>query len=190
MLLGPERVQAAQVIKQADVLMLHHLVPDAVAPGSLVPNLAFYEPRTAHGSSLSPSIHAGLLARAGRHAEAMEALRMASRIDLDNLTGSTGGGLHLATMGGLWQSLAMGVLGLRPRDGALTIDPCVPPPLGDLSVEVTFRGSRVSVRANAHTVEVEARPPALVCIGEGGFPARVARARFAVERGSSPTVRE
>ena len=45
--------------------MLHHLVPDEVEPGSLATNLAFYEPRTAHGSSLSPAIHAALLARAG-----------------------------------------------------------------------------------------------------------------------------
>ena len=33
LLLGSERVDAAQVVKQADVLMLHHLVPDEVATG-------------------------------------------------------------------------------------------------------------------------------------------------------------
>ena len=59
--------------------MLHHLLPDEVAPGSLVPNLDFYEPRTAHGSSLSPAIHAALLARAGRYRPALEALRIAAR---------------------------------------------------------------------------------------------------------------
>ena len=53
---GHERVAGAQVLKQADVMLLHHLVPEEVAPGSLEPNLAFYEPRTAHGSSLSPAI--------------------------------------------------------------------------------------------------------------------------------------
>ena len=92
LLLGAERVRGAQVIKQADVLMLHHLVPDEVAPGSLETNLAFYEPRTAHGSSLSPAIHAALLARAGRFEDALAALRLAARIDLDDLTGSTAGG--------------------------------------------------------------------------------------------------
>ncbi len=66
LLLSPERVHQAQVVKQADVLMLHHLVPDEVAAGSLAANLAFYEPRTAHASSLSPGVHAALLARAGR----------------------------------------------------------------------------------------------------------------------------
>ncbi|MGZ4627207.1 MAG: hypothetical protein ACXV3S_13115, partial [Kineosporiaceae bacterium] len=52
-LLGRDRIRASQVVKQPDVLMLHHLVPDEVAPGSLEPNLEFYGPRTSHGSSLS-----------------------------------------------------------------------------------------------------------------------------------------
>jgi trehalose/maltose hydrolase-like predicted phosphorylase len=45
-LLGKERVSSSQLIKQPDVLMLHHLVPDEVQPGSLNPNLDFYGPRT------------------------------------------------------------------------------------------------------------------------------------------------
>ena len=36
LLLGAERTAQAQVIKQPDVLMLHHLVPDEVAPDSLL----------------------------------------------------------------------------------------------------------------------------------------------------------
>ena len=51
---APSGCAGSQLIKQADVLMLHHLVPDEVVPGSLAANLDFYEPRTAHGSSLSP----------------------------------------------------------------------------------------------------------------------------------------
>jgi trehalose/maltose hydrolase-like predicted phosphorylase len=58
MLLGHERTQATQVVKQADVLMLHYLIPDEVAAGSLESNLEFYGPRTAHGSTLSPGVHA------------------------------------------------------------------------------------------------------------------------------------
>ncbi|HVA84926.1 MAG TPA: hypothetical protein VNF73_01280, partial [Candidatus Saccharimonadales bacterium] len=86
LLLGPDRVRGAQVVKQADVLMLHHMVPDATATGSLVPNLEFYEPRTAHGSSLSPGVHAALFARAGRLDEALAMLNVTARLDLDDLT--------------------------------------------------------------------------------------------------------
>ncbi len=78
LLLGAERTRGAQVIKQADVLMLHHLVPDEVVAGSLEPNLRFYEPRTAHGSSLSPAIHASVLARARDFDRALQALRIAA----------------------------------------------------------------------------------------------------------------
>ena len=62
---GRDRLAGSQIIKQPDVLMLHHLVPSQVRPGSLGPNLDFYGPRTAHGSSLSPAVTAPLLARAG-----------------------------------------------------------------------------------------------------------------------------
>jgi hypothetical protein len=44
LLLGRERVRTAQVVKQADVLMLHLLVPEETVPGSLEPNLAFHGP--------------------------------------------------------------------------------------------------------------------------------------------------
>ncbi len=146
LLLGAERTRGAQVIKQADVLMLHHLVPDEVVAGSLEPNLRFYEPRTAHGSSLSPAIHASVLARARDFDRALQALRIAARTDLDDLTDSTAGGLHLATMGGMWQALAFGFAGLRPHAGMLHVDPVLPPSWSALELRVRFRGARVHLR--------------------------------------------
>jgi trehalose/maltose hydrolase-like predicted phosphorylase len=138
--------------------MLHHLVPDEVAPGSLLPNLDFYEPRTAHGSSLSPAIHAALLARAGRFRDAIAALRIAARIDLDDLTGSTASGLHLATMGGLWQALVFGFAGVRPRGDALVVDPRLPPGWGALELALRFRGSPLRLRIDRGGVSLSAGP--------------------------------
>ena len=150
-LLGADRVAGAQVIKQADVLLLHHLVPDEVVPGSLEANLRFYEPRTAHGSSLSPATHASLLARARECDKALDALHLAARMDLDDLTGSTAAGLHLATMGGLWQALAFGFAGLRPGVGMLQVDPVLPTAWSTLELRVRFRGTRVRMRVeHAH----------------------------------------
>jgi trehalose/maltose hydrolase-like predicted phosphorylase len=146
LLLGAGRTAGAQVLKQADVLMLHHLVPDEVAPGSLLPNLDFYEPRTAHGSSLSPAIHAALLARAGRLDAALAWLRVAARLDLDDLTGTTAGGLHLATMGGVWQALAFGFAGVRPRGGGLSVEPRLPSAWTALELGLRFRGRRFRLR--------------------------------------------
>jgi trehalose/maltose hydrolase-like predicted phosphorylase len=162
MILGRERVTGSQVIKQADVLMLHHLVPDEVVPGSLAANLAFYEPRTAHGSSLSAAIHASLLARAGQPDRALELFRLASRLDLDDLTGTTAGGLHLATMGGVWQALAFGFLGLRASGPVLDIDPCLPGAWKALGLRFCFRGAPIGVRAEHGDVTVRCDAPVTV----------------------------
>jgi trehalose/maltose hydrolase-like predicted phosphorylase len=180
-LLGRDRVARAQVLKQADVLMLHHMVPDDVAPGSLLPNLLFYEPRTAHGSSLSPGIHAALFARAWRLDEAVRWLRLTSRIDLDDLSESTAGGLHLAAMGSVWQALAFGFAGLRPRGIGLTLDPRLPEPWRAFELRVRFRGSRVRVRIEPRSTFVHADPPVPV-IPRGGEAVLVSAsgARFAL----------
>jgi trehalose/maltose hydrolase-like predicted phosphorylase len=166
LLLGPDRVHGAQIIKQADVLMLHHLVPDEVDPASLVANLEFYEPRTAHGSSLSPGVHAALLARAGLLDPAMRALDIASRLDLDDLTGTTARGLHLATMGSVWQAIVFGFAGIRPVDGTLRVDPHVPAAWGTLEVRLKFRDSGVRVRMGPDTAEIHADPPIRVAVGD------------------------
>lgn len=162
LLLGADRVHGAQVVKQADVLMLHHLVPSEVEEGTLESNLRFYEPRTAHGSSLSPAIHASLFARTRNYDRALGALRIAARLDLDDLTGSTAGGLHLATMGSVWQALTFGFAGLRPRDGRLEVDPRLPPAWGALEVRVRYRGSRVVVRITRSHLTILADPLAPV----------------------------
>jgi trehalose/maltose hydrolase-like predicted phosphorylase len=165
-LLGADRVAGSQLIKQADVLMLHHLVPDEVVEGSLRPCLDFYGPRTAHGSSLSPAIHASLLARAGEPEAALELFRLAAHLDLDDLTGSTADGLHLATMGGVWQALAFGFLGMRAKMGMVSIDPCLPETWSALSITFRFGGKRLAVRAEHDRVIITCREPLLVEVAD------------------------
>ncbi|MGO9497842.1 MAG: glycosyl hydrolase family 65 protein [Solirubrobacteraceae bacterium] len=167
MLLGHARTQASQVVKQADVLMLHYLVPGELAAGSLEPDLDFYGPRTAHSSTLSPGVHATLLARAGRLEQAIEMLRLTARIDLDDLAHVTAGGLHVAAMGSVWRTLALGFAGLRPAGDALAIDPVLGPGWDSLDVRVRFRNSRVHVRVLPDAVEVSAEPPAVAVTPTG-----------------------
>ena len=178
-LLGVQRTRGAQVVKQADVLMLHYLVPDEVVAGSLEANLAYYEPRTAHGSTLSPGVHATLLARAGRSREALELLRLTARIDRDDIGDTTAGGLHLAAMGSTWRALALGFGGLRPVGDALAIDPVAPEGLDAVELTVRFRGSRVRLRIEPRHAEVTADPPLTVLLPGGeAAPAGLTRQRF------------
>jgi trehalose/maltose hydrolase-like predicted phosphorylase len=167
--LGAERVHGAQVIKQADVLMLHHLVPEELEAASLEPNLRFYEPRTAHGSSLSPGVHASLLARSRHYERALDSLRLASRLDLDDLTETTASGLHIATMGSLWQALVFGFAGLRPRAGRLSIDPRLPREWAALGVRVRFHDARVNVRIEHERLTVRAARPTPILVGSDPY---------------------
>ena len=182
LLLGRERLRDAQVVKQADVLMLHHLVPDEVAPGSLLPNLSFYEPRTAHGSSLSPGVHAGLLARAGLLTEALEALRLTSHIDLDDLTQTTAAGLHVAAMGSLWQALVFGFAGVRPAGAALRIDPMLPDSWQGLELCLRFRGARVRVHVGGDALTLTTDQPVHVLVAGRRRPLLVTPSGLRLER--------
>jgi trehalose/maltose hydrolase-like predicted phosphorylase len=171
LLLGRDRVAASQVVKQADVLMLHQLVPEEVEPDSLAPNLRFYEPRTAHGSSLSPGVHASLHARVRDDERALENLDVAARIDLDDTTQTTAGGLHLATLGTVWQTLAFGFGGLRPTaGGALEIDPRLPARWAAFEIRVRFRGSRVHLRKERGSCTVTASAPVTIRAGGVEWP--------------------
>ncbi len=172
LLLGLQRVQESQVVKQADVLMLYLMVPNSTVRGSLAANLGFYEPRTAHGSSLSPAVHAALLARAGRASEALDALRMTARLDLDDLTRTTAGGLHIATMGGLWQALVSGFAGVRPTAAGLLVDPHLPPAWQALEIPLHYHGGRLRLRIEPDIVRVLAERPLTIRLS-GSPPTRV-----------------
>jgi trehalose/maltose hydrolase-like predicted phosphorylase len=187
LLLGRDRVRKAQVVKQADVLMLHHMVPEEIVPGSLQPNLRYYEPRTAHGSSLSPGVHAALFARAGRLSEAVQALRLAARIDLDDLTETTSGGLHLATMGSVWQALVFGFAGVWAEEAALRIDPKLPFEWDAMEIRVRFRAARVCVRVEPSGIHIRTDGPISIRLGEGPEMIDVEQGGLDVELSTRPT---
>ena len=139
-------------------------MPEEVAAGSLAANLAFYEPRTAHASSLSPGVHAALFARAGMLAQAQAALALTARIDLDDTSGSTAGGVHIAAMGSVWQALVLGFGGARPRGDVLQLDPRLPAEWELLEFCLRFRAARLRVRVTADTIAVMSDQPTQVSV--------------------------
>lgn len=183
--LGSERVAGSQVIKQPDVLMLHHLLPDEAVPGSLRPNLDFYVPRTSHGSSLSPGICAGLLARDGRPDEALDLLRIALRMDLDDQTGTTANGLHMATMGSVWQAFLFGFAGAWVRDGVLDLDPVLPSQWPQLQLRFRCLGRKVRLEIGHDCVEVAADGPLGVRLRGGEVTEVAGPTRFDLTRRES-----
>ncbi len=120
LLLGREVTLRSKVVKQADVVMLTHILSDEFDDEVARANYDYYEPITCHGSSLSPGIHAAVAARLGDVATAVEDFKMAAAIDLADNMGNAARGLHMATMGGLWQAAVHGLRGAAapPRSPA------------------------------------------------------------------------
>ncbi|MGA8417875.1 MAG: glycosyl hydrolase family 65 protein [Candidatus Dormiibacterota bacterium] len=161
--IGFDRIQRLQVLKQADALMLHLLIPAEVAEDSLRPNLDRYLPMTAHGSSLSPAVHAALLARVARYPEALELLRLAAGIDVGDTSGPNAG-LHVATMGGVWLALVEGFAGVQADGDGLSVRPRLPDAWETLTVHLVYRGTRVQLRIKGDEVKVETGGPLRVAV--------------------------
>jgi beta-phosphoglucomutase family hydrolase len=155
--MGIERLQASQLVKQPDVVMLAHMLPDVLDRDVAAANYAYYEPRTSHGSSLSPAIHAALAARVGQLDDVVHYSHMAAAVDLGDGMGNAAHGVHVATMGGLWQAAVMGCGGLRPSRGALSLDPVLPEAWQALRFPIQWRGTRMEVAfsADALTLDVD-----------------------------------
>ena len=151
--IGRERTQRSQVVKQADVVALIALLPDEFPGTMAATNFHYYEPRTAHGSSLSAGIHALAAARLGDTDTALRFLRQAAAADLE-LDPHSAGGIRIAGLGGLWQAVVLGFAGLDLGGDTLGISPRLPAAWRGISFTVCWRGRSVQVHVTGTTVRV------------------------------------
>ncbi len=152
-LIGRERTQHSQVVKQADVVALLALLPDEFPGAAAKANFHYYEPRCAHGSSLSAGIHALVAARLGETATALRYLRQAAAADLE-LDPNSAGGIRIAGLGGLWQAVVLGFAGLDLGGEVINLTPRLPPQWRSMSFAVRWHGRRVEVRIAGAMVRV------------------------------------
>jgi trehalose/maltose hydrolase-like predicted phosphorylase len=150
--IGRERTQRSQVVKQADVVALIALLPEEFPGPMAETNFRYYEPRCARGSSLSAGMHALVAARLGDAKMALNYLREAAATDLD-LDPNSAGGVRIAGLGGLWQAVTLGFAGLDLMGDTLGIEPRLPPQWRSLSFRVCWRGRCVAIRIADGTVE-------------------------------------
>ncbi len=119
-------VNEMQILKQADVVMLNYLLPERFTPQQCAANLAFYEPRTIHDSSLSKAIHGIVKARCGDTEGAYAFWRDGIAIDLGDDPHSSDDGIHAAATGAIWSGVIQGFAGLQIVDGELHLAPRMP----------------------------------------------------------------
>jgi trehalose/maltose hydrolase-like predicted phosphorylase len=161
--LGRARTQRSQVIKQADVVMLLALLEERYPPAVREASFRYYEPRCGHGSSLSPAVHALVAARLGDVDLAERYFRQAAAVDLDDTMGNAALGVHIATLGGLWQAAVLGFAGLRPCPDGLRFVPHLPRSWRALRFPVQWRGRHLRV-------DIQREPATLTATLERGRP--------------------
>ena len=140
-----------KVSKQADVLMLFQLltadelyeVLDRLGYAhdrETIPRaVRYYLDRTSHGSTLSKTVHAWVLARTDRRRAWRYFLEALDSDLADVQGGTTGEGIHLGAMAGTVDLLVRGFTGLETREDALGLDPCLPDPLTGMRFRVRYR---------------------------------------------------
>ncbi len=144
------------ILKQADVVMLMKLLPDCYDLQTQRENFAYYEKRTLHRSSLSPSMHALMGLRVGDDARAYQYLERSAYVDLEDNQRNTREGLHAASMGGTWQCVVMGFCDMRVSDGGeLIFSPKLPDAWRSVRFTLFHRGERLRVRVDRSGARVE-----------------------------------
>ncbi len=160
--LGRERVQASQVLKQADVVMLLALLPDAFHAEVQRTNFAYYEPRCGHGSSLSRAMHAIVAARLGQVDLAYRYFRETAATDSADNADGLAGGVHIAALGGLWQAAVFGFGGFTPDQSGVSFAPRLPASWRRLQYRVQWRGRLLHADIDA------ARESLIISLERGG----------------------
>jgi trehalose/maltose hydrolase-like predicted phosphorylase len=143
--LGRERTQKSQVVKQSDVVALLALLPEEFEGETTAKNFRYYSARCSHGSSLSPAMHGLVAARLGDAATALRFLRQTAAIDLSAARVGSAGGIHIAALGGIWMLSVLGFAGLSLRGDGVSIDPHLPTGWDSVAFSFQWRGRRVKI---------------------------------------------
>lgn len=178
--LGRERTQRSQVIKQADVVALLALLPDEFSRETQLVNFAYYNPRCGHGSSLSRVMHGLVAARLGLTDVALDHFLKSAAIDLADSHVAIDGGIHIASQGGAWLTVVFGFAGLSLRADGLALVPQLPKHWDSLSFRVQWRGRQLKIRIDQieHVVaaELDAGTPMTLFVGGEGHEVSLERA--------------
>lgn len=142
-------VKNTQFIKQADVVMLMYLLKDEFDFESKKVNYDYYEKRSLHGSSLSPSIYSIMGLEVNDESKAYRYLRRGAFIDLKDLQRNTREGMHAANAGGVWKTVVFGFAGMNiGTDGQLKFKPRMPKEWKNLKFKVNYAGNKYEININ------------------------------------------
>ncbi|QTA37223.1 glycoside hydrolase family 65 protein [Thermosipho ferrireducens] len=140
------KLNETKLIKQPDVIMLMLLLQEEFTLEEKRVNYEYYEKRTMHKSSLSPSIYSIMGIKVGDTHNAYKYFMKTVLVDLENNQGNTELGLHAASAGGAWQAAVFGFGGLSvDKNGMLHFDPWLPEHWQSLSYKIFWKGLQMVI---------------------------------------------
>ncbi|MFL0267458.1 glycoside hydrolase family 65 protein [Candidatus Clostridium radicumherbarum] len=150
-----DRLGETQLIKQADVIMLMLMLREEFDEDTRRENYRYYEKRTMHKSSLSPSMYSIMGLSVGDTQNAYRYFMKAIMTDLDDNQGNSELGLHAANTGGAWQSAVFGFGGLSvDKDQKLNLNPWLPKEWKGISFNINWRGSILTISVREKEIEL------------------------------------
>jgi trehalose/maltose hydrolase-like predicted phosphorylase len=150
----PDRYKLA---KQADTVMLFFLFSHDelrrlferlgydYGPDTAARNIAYYDQRTSHGSTLSLVAHGGVLAPLDLEGSWQRFLAALESDVGDVQGGTTKEGIHMGVIAGTLDLVQRSYAGTQIRGGVLYFDPRLPARLEGLSFAMQFRGTPIRV---------------------------------------------
>jgi len=143
-----------RLIKQADVVMLLHLFNDQFSEEQKKINYEYYEKRTIHWSSLSPSIYSLMGVNVKVPSKAYSYFNVSANTDIDDNQSNTEDGIHAAAVGGTWQAMVLGFGGFRVKEDIVHLDPWLPEEWKGISYKANWKGKTISVSVTREHVKV------------------------------------
>ncbi len=148
-----------QVLKQADLVQLF-VMHDDFDEDVVKANFDYYEPRTEHGSSLSPAMHSVIASKIGYDDFAYRYFVKSCTVDLYNtnkaISGGTFiGGIHTASCGAVWQMVVFGFAGFSVSDDTLHFKPALPAEWDECSFRVNHKANIVDVKMSRECIVLE-----------------------------------
>ena len=155
--------------KQADVLMLFYLFSAEELgglferlgyrfdPAAIPRNVAYYDCRSSHGSTLSRVVHSWVLARSNRPL-AMRYFAEALQSDVSDIQqGTTAEGVHLGAMAGTVDLVQRVSTGIEVTGDVLRLNPRLPEELERLDMRIRYRGHSLDLRLIRDSLTVRER---------------------------------
>jgi trehalose/maltose hydrolase-like predicted phosphorylase len=172
--------------KQPDVLMLFYVFSAeelcelfmrlgyAFDPELIPKNIAYYDRRSSHGSTLSRVVHAWVLARTDRP-RAMKFWAEALQSDVSDIQqGTTAEGVHLGAMAGTVDLVQRVSTGIEVTGDVLRLNPRLTQELTRLDMRIRYRGHTLDLKLTHDALTVRGREP-------GAAPIRIAFRNEVVE---------